>query len=32
MHNFNVQEWFEKNGPESPAVIGISGGKDSLVS
>ena len=26
-----IREWFEKNGPESPAVIGISGGKDSTV-
>ena len=24
-----IREWFEKNGPASPAVIGISGGKDS---
>lgn len=24
-----IREWFENNGPESPAVIGISGGKDS---
>ncbi|MBQ3373172.1 MAG: NAD(+) synthase [Oscillospiraceae bacterium] len=24
-----IQEWFAENGPESPAVIGISGGKDS---
>ena len=40
MSTFNVEEqtakviawiraWFEKNGPQSPAVIGISGGKDS---
>jgi len=26
-----IKKWFEKNGPESPAVIGISGGKDSSV-
>lgn len=26
-----IRDWFEKNGPESPAVIGISGGKDSSV-
>jgi len=26
-----VREWFAKNGPSSPAVIGISGGKDSSV-
>ncbi len=26
-----VREWFEKNGPDAPAVIGISGGKDSSV-
>ena len=24
-----IREWFSENGPESPAVIGISGGKDS---
>ena len=24
-----IRNWFEENGPESPAVIGISGGKDS---
>ena len=24
-----IRDWFAKNGPESPAVIGISGGKDS---
>ena len=27
-----IKDWFEKNGPDSPAVIGISGGKDSTVS
>lgn len=26
-----IAEWFSQNGPESPAVIGISGGKDSSV-
>lgn len=26
-----IKNWFDKNGPDSPAVIGISGGKDSLV-
>ncbi|MBO4326397.1 MAG: NAD(+) synthase [Clostridia bacterium] len=26
-----IKEWFAKNGPDSPAVIGISGGKDSTV-
>lgn len=26
-----IQSWFAQNGPESPAVIGISGGKDSSV-
>lgn len=26
-----IRDWFSKNGPESPAVIGISGGKDSTV-
>ena len=26
-----IRNWFDKNGPESPAVIGISGGKDSAV-
>lgn len=26
-----TRDWFDKNGPESPAVIGISGGKDSTV-
>ena len=26
-----IRSWFEKNGPDSPAVIGISGGKDSSV-
>ena len=26
-----IKNWFDKNGPESPAVIGISGGKDSSV-
>ena len=26
-----IREWFSVNGPESPAVIGISGGKDSSV-
>lgn len=26
-----VREWFNQNGPTSPAVIGISGGKDSSV-
>lgn len=26
-----IAKWFEKNGPQSPAVIGISGGKDSSV-
>lgn len=42
MYNFNVadatekcikwiQEWFAENGPESNAIIGISGGKDSSV-
>lgn len=42
MYNFNaekvtnelitwIREWFANNGPTSPAVIGISGGKDSSV-
>lgn len=26
-----IREWFEKNGPECNAIIGISGGKDSTV-
>lgn len=26
-----IKNWFDENGPESPAVIGISGGKDSTV-
>lgn len=26
-----IRDWFAENGPESPAVIGISGGKDSSV-
>lgn len=26
-----IREWFSENGPSSPAVIGISGGKDSSV-
>jgi len=26
-----IREWFDCNGPESPAVIGISGGKDSSI-
>ena len=26
-----VREWFDHNGPDSPAVIGISGGKDSSI-
>jgi len=26
-----IREFFEKNGPDSPAVVGISGGKDSSV-
>lgn len=26
-----IRDWFAKNGPASPAVIGISGGKDSTV-
>ena len=26
-----IQDWFAVNGPESPAVIGISGGKDSTI-
>ena len=26
-----IKNWFSENGPESPAVIGISGGKDSSV-
>ena len=26
-----IREWFSQNGPNSPAVIGISGGKDSSV-
>lgn len=26
-----IREWFENNGPESPAIVGISGGKDSSV-
>lgn len=28
----NIQNWFDKNGNEAKAVIGISGGKDSTVS
>ena len=28
---FWIKNWFDKNGPDSPAVIGISGGKDSSV-
>lgn len=28
----HIKEWFDKNGPEATAVIGISGGKDSTVS
>ncbi|MCR5507997.1 MAG: NAD(+) synthase [Lachnospiraceae bacterium] len=42
MYNFNaekimnecvswIRDWFSVNGPDSPAVIGISGGKDSTV-
>lgn len=42
MYNFNaektmneciewIRSWFKENGPDSPAVIGISGGKDSTV-
>ena len=27
----NIKKWFNKNGPKSTAVIGISGGKDSTV-
>lgn len=27
----NIKEWFDKNGPDSKAVIGISGGKDSTI-
>lgn len=26
-----IKEWFDFNGPDSPAVIGISGGKDSTI-
>lgn len=26
-----IRDWFSENGPESPAVLGISGGKDSSV-
>ncbi len=26
-----IRDWFDKNGPKSPAVLGISGGKDSTV-
>jgi NAD+ synthase len=26
-----IRDWFSKNGPDSPAVLGISGGKDSTV-
>jgi NAD+ synthase len=26
-----IHDWFAKNGPDSPAVLGISGGKDSTV-
>lgn len=26
-----IQDWFAENGPESPAVIGLSGGKDSTL-
>jgi NAD+ synthase len=26
-----IRDWFAKNGPDSPAVLGISGGKDSTV-
>ena len=26
-----IRDWFEKNGPDSKAVIGISGGKDSTI-
>lgn len=26
-----IQDWFEKNGNNSPAIIGISGGKDSAI-
>lgn len=26
-----IRDWFERNGPTSPAVLGISGGKDSTV-
>ena len=26
-----IRNWFERNGPDSPAVLGISGGKDSTV-
>ncbi len=26
-----IKDWFDRNGPDSPAVIGISGGKDSTV-
>lgn len=28
---FWIREWFDANGPDSPAIIGISGGKDSSV-
>lgn len=27
----NIKDWFDKNGPDSKAVIGISGGKDSTI-
>ena len=26
-----IRDWFAENGPTSPAVIGLSGGKDSTV-
>lgn len=26
-----IKKWFDENGPESPAIIGISGGKDSTI-
>ena len=26
-----IRDWFEKNGPGCPAVLGISGGKDSSI-
>ena len=26
-----IRDWFAKNGPDSPAVIGLSGGKDSTL-